>query len=244
MSVSSFSMQRFWDGLLELADGVSPGAGVLLRTQAQQLGMAAGIDFERDILAQFGASSFSLFVPGDPAATVESGFGLNQVTGIEILDRTSLDRNLALLMGGFGAGTELFETREVPGGTVHVMQSLSPDAPARFSYALTDHYLLFGSGPETLLTGVIEDMEDPGPSIWERPDLRAPLAAIPADAAGILYYDLGRVMETVLPALSRHAGEDDPDLSGISRHLGPFIGGSVRSEGMLVTSYRLFHPRP
>ena len=192
---------------------------------------------------------------------------LENLIGIAVSDRQSLEGSLDALKALGGQGMELFEEREYLDHTIYVSKQAMPEemtgAPGqRFAYMLTSEYLFFSmTGPGPLET-VLGSKQNPARSIWNRADVKAAIEALPADASSVYYYDVGSLAASMFKSLvtfqkmAAGGGEDDdeggplrwidpetpPDPDLLRKYFGIGVGCLQKDGSGLYTRVRLLAP--
>lgn len=267
LSASSFGATQFdvaaaWQALTEIMNAIEPS---LLAMGAQQLAafqQQAGVelDLKGDLLENLSGEIVGIEVPGeddreaggaDTDTAAAAPVRQDQVIALSIRDRTGLERLLTGLKSAAGAGSELFEERDFLGTTIYTLATVPPGG-ASVGYAVTDHYLLISistAGHQTL-EAVLIAASRPGESAWQRDDVRAALAALPAGSQSIQFTEPEaalRMIISVLEALAAVEGEDGslcdpaaaPDPARLARHLGPLVAGWHKDGGHLALRMQL-----
>lgn len=233
-SSTRMSIPVMYTGLMNMLQALNPGIAMMAKAQLQQLTMSYGLDLEKDVLANLGENSFWAYLPApDKAPTPD------QVFGIEIKDPDSIDNALAAIKTTMGATGKTEPVDRV--GDIGIYSLLAPEAEGTVYYAVSGKYLFLCRGSSESLATVLKGVKKPGPSIWDRKDLKPYFDRLPKDPSGLTYYDLGSLFRMTAAAMEAKEGRprgDIPDMSVVSRYFGALVGGEYKTDaGMQGVAY-------
>ena len=249
---SRFRISDFWNACMEMMDQVSPGVSYLARGQMEQMAEADGLDFEQDILANFGEESFVAYLPST-RAPVDTAGEFDQLSGVKIKNAVKAQKTMAALVDwttSFGGDDESApskreasaETRTIKGVEVTFQEFGTAEKPSTLSYAIVDSTLLVAKGEKDILERALEARER-GKSIWARSDLAPLLDSIPREAASVSCWE---------PAAFRQQLESTSKLKDESRQvakmlllgLGPSIAYTLKTPEGYFSRVRLRRAYP
>lgn len=242
-SVYRYDIPAAWDGAMALLDAMSPALAGLFQTQMDQLTMAANVDLRRDVIGQFGQTFFSVRTPPAAGEDLSEGAG-NQVFGVEVRDRAALESSIHALLDGMGAA-ESFTSREVAGSSVLSMPMPGRGPGAEISFAFTDTYFLVGIGSGDL-DAILGSMKKPGPSIWNRRDLKPLLAGVPKEASGIGVVDVGAMVEQMVSRIpaEKRGTLSEANLDRIAQRLGVAVSYATKTPDGFFSTTQLVYRKP
>ncbi len=250
MAVSSgkFSLKNFYSGLEEMLGAYNPGVLGMGQMYVQQFNQQLGIDIKRDFFGSFGPDIISGYAPRAGASKTASMDELDQFIGFSLDNpkafTTALD---ALMKMGGPQAEQMIVKREFLGATINTIAVPSTGGqPAKsFSYAIAKNYLMLSIGT----AGAIESALQPGPSFWERSEVKKALASIPGDASSFTYQDtsalIGTVFQSFVQLASNPASQGQspvdasaaPDVGTLSKYWGDTVGYLTRdSQGYFFKS--------
>jgi len=265
LSVANFSVKQAWEALKEMFRVVSPDFADMMEMQLHQLAAESGFDLDKGIFGSFGDRLFAAeFAPPPEQPGEGASFAaLDQLIGLSVTDRQSLEMGLEALKSLIGAGGELFESSEYLGYTIYRMKQPLPGAaenPSRvLAYALTEDHLLLSIGTDAPLRAALSRQNKPGRNVWDRPDVRKALEGLPPKASGLSYYDVEGLLRTAIDSCSalqtmvgEEEGEDEtaalcdpeakPDAATIRKYFGLALGAQYKDGGGFYGTVRLMHP--
>lgn len=232
-SASRTSVMNMYTGLMNMLKALNPGIAMMAKAQLQQLTMSYGLDLEKDVLASLGENSFWAYLPAEDGDAPMP----DQVFGIEIKNRDQITNALMAIKATMGAVEEPTPVDRV--GDTPIFALNAPEAEGSLYYAVTEKYLFACRGSVNSLAAILRNVDKPGPSIWNRKDLKPYFDRLPKDPSGVTYYDMGAFLRTTMAAVEQREGHENvPDMSVISRYFGALVGGEYRTdEGMLGIAY-------
>lgn len=258
-SIARFSLNEMYVAIMEILAEANPDMALGIEMQLQQLNNATGIDFKGELLGSFGDVVFSTSqapMASSPGSSPPFA-DMDQVFGLAVTDRQSLEMTLGTLLAILGQGGELFETMEYLGATIQLFKMPIPDeregaAPKQFSYTITDGYFLMGIGSSGALQPVLAAMQHERGSIWEDPEVAAIMDRVPREASVIAYTNMERTLEYFYEILLGLRGTEHdlgeyvdfehlPPLETFSGFFGPAVSYTVKGERALVTTQRALH---
>ena len=267
VSTARFSPPKAYSGLEELVEAISPMLSGMAQGQIRSFNKKLGVDLVRDFIGSLGDDLVSAYAvpPSYDAGSVPPWTEMDQLVAISLTNEPAFIKSVDALkrLAGPAAG-QMFIQRDYLGHTLYTLNA--PTAPGAkrargFSYAIANGTLLLGVGSPTTVEGALQGMASRDGSFWERADVKAALADLPADASALQVQDL-RVMVAALietavqlqeaarpaePDAAKHPMLDvsaRPDADAIGRHWGLSSGYVTRtSEGLFSTTY-LSYPKP
>jgi hypothetical protein len=184
----------------------------------------------------------------------------------------ALDRVMEALAPMLGATGMSEEIVPLAGRSLHVMvppevpaageedlvepAAISPEQdPARtvVAWSIDERHLVTGQGRLSDFAAVLEQLDARGEGIWRRKDVKAALAGLPGDAAGLQFQDSASALAGVfhsLAAVSRGAGAEQPalDADGLAEVLGRYFttsaGAATRRPGEFAITFHVQHGAP
>lgn len=263
--VANFSLPRMWQAMKEIFGAVNPGFLGMLEMQLGQLSSTHGFDLEKGVFGSLGnqvVTAKFLWPVEEPGETPTLGV-FDELFGISVTDRQSLEMGLEALKSMAGAGGDLFETTEYLGSTIFTVKQAMPSGPGlpdrRLSYTLTEDYLLVSMGTQAPLRAVLSRRGKNGGTPWDRPEIKKAVATLPPDLPGLSFFDVERTLQIAIENCERlqtlvqdpEAEEESsgfcdpeakPDPSTISRYFGPGVGAQDKNGGGFYGTLRLMHP--
>jgi hypothetical protein len=235
-SSTRFSVAGMYMGFMGMMSDLNPGMAMMAKAQLEQLTMSHGLDLEADLLANLGENTFAAYLPA-------SGAGVSapdQIFGIEIKDPERIDAVLAAIYTAMGVTGDPVPVDRV--GDTSIFALLPPESEQNIYYAVSGKHLILCRGAAEALAGILHGVRSPGPSIWNRPDVKASLDRLPENPCAIIYYDTASLLEMTFAAMEEsedgpEAGDmPDPDI--IRRYFGAMVGGDYKTdEGILAVGY-------
>ena len=245
-SVSRFRLTDFWTALTEMMDRIGPGMSYFARGQMQKVADAAGLDFEKDILASFGDETFLAYLPRHDDRPDSLAGMFDQLSGVAVKDPEKVLKAVTALVQWAPAGVpgdettearpKKTETRVVRGVKVSTVHFGSGENGSTLSYAVTDSLLLVAMGEEDILPRALEN-RGRGVSLWTRNDVAPILASFPREACSLSYWDPSMLREKVKTARM----DDDRRQVALMllQQLGPSVGYTQKTEDGYFTHLRL-----
>lgn len=254
---ASFDFKQAWSAVETVVNAVNPG---ILQMAAMQMSMAfqnAGveIDLRQDVLENLGQEL--VVVQVEPAATAPEDeealtIDASQVVAFSINQRQGFEMAIESLKAMAGQGSELFGEREYLGTTIYSLNTPAEAGMQQVSYAMTDTWLLVGIGATDALESVLIEAGDPGASAWERPDVKAALAVLPAGASGLGFEDVAVTGPRVFKMLAMMGAVDEelelvdpsamPDDDVFGKYFGPAVNGIYKDNNSFVMRSRMLEP--
>jgi hypothetical protein len=281
-SVTNFDFSEAWQALRELLESASPEMAAQFSAQLQQMTQVTGIDLEKSLISSLGdnmvAMTFTrLPEDPDPQAIMEDVEGeapahppvplVDELFGIGIDDRQAMELLLGQVRGLLAMWMVAFDEHDYLGTPVWSVTSPgagpSEGVEQTFAYTLTDDHVIFSTGSLGGLHRVIGLIENPGRSVWKRPEVKAALKSLSdRDASALAYVDfpslLMQLLEGMVMAQSfTVAAADDeadeerlvdpgalPDKSVLQKYFGVAVSSISKDGGGLYSTFRLIHARP
>ncbi|MBC8040124.1 MAG: hypothetical protein H7Y06_06255 [Opitutaceae bacterium] len=268
-SVSSvkFSLPKAYAGLEEIVEAVSPMLSGMAQGQIRAFNKKLGIDLVRDFIGSFGddlVTAYSL-PPGLEPGTVPPWTEMDQLVSISLVNEPALIKSLDALKQLAGpAAAQMFTEREYLGQKLYTLNVPSGEGPKQargFSYAIANRTLLVGIGSAATVESALQGMAAPKDVYWQRADVKAALADLPADAVALQVQDLGLMMQSLVEtavqlqqqatANGTEGGEAKtyvdvdarPDNDVMTRYWGLAAGHAVRTPEGLFSTTRIAHPQ-
>jgi hypothetical protein len=217
------------EGVLEKVPDVFPPAKAQLDAGLAALKTAAGVDLEKEILAQLGTGYFQVThaveqVTGKELAEapdVGNFFNITvpekegAVLGLRLKDAKVVDSALRSLAEKMLRGKVDLDAREYMGWKIHLLKT--PPRPAAdeddeegspfrgvpVSLTVADDWMLLAVGRQEVLESVLAGMKNPpADHFWARPDIQKGLDAMPGGENYASFEDLSQTGPAALAALS------------------------------------------
>ena len=258
-TAGTFNLKIFWETLEGILNDVSPQ---LLGQVQMMLGMMTaqtGVDIKKDLLDNLGGEIVTANVPRprEPgkAPTLEDQ---DSLVVLSVTNRQALETALEALKTAASPGGEMFEKRDYLGTTLHSFKLPLPvpegQGEKQLTYALTDRYLLVCVGSSGPLESVLAALAKPGPSVWERAEVRKALETLRPKEASVGYYDLrasiSQMLETATKLQERTGGdgpfdlEAKPDAELLARYFETLAAAVYVEPDSLTYLAKLLNPGP
>jgi hypothetical protein len=275
-SVGHFSFPRMWATLKEMLVAMNPALSGMMEAQLAQLSTTYGVDVEKGIFGSMGNEIFTAkyLRPSEEPGQAPSFGAVDELTGIAITDRQSMEIALEALksmIGIFSGGVEMFDSTDYLGHTIFTIKEPIPSdvpggEPSLWSYALTESHAMFCVGTLEPLKAAVSGQGKRDRQIWNRPEVKRAVKALPAGASGLSFYDTETLLRTAIDGCgslewlmdeSEESAEADegeplepeicdpdakPDPSTISRYFGPAVGAQYKDGGAIRGTVRMLHP--
>jgi hypothetical protein len=234
-SVSRFSLSDFWTGLTEMLDRIGPGMSYFARGQMQKIGGTAGLDFEKDILGNFGDETFLAYLPRHDDHPDSLAGMFDQLSGVAVKDPAKALKTVTALVEWAPTGVpdettqakpKKTETRVVNGVKVSTVHFGSGEKGSTLSYAVTDSMLLVAMGEDDILARALQN-RGRGVSLWTRNDIAPLLASFPREACSLSYWDPSMLREKVKTA--RMDDERRQVALMLLQQVGPSVGYTLKT---------------
>ena len=244
-SVSRFRLTDFWTGLTEMMDRIGPGMSYFARAQMQKVAETAGLDFEKDILGNFGDETFLAYLPRHDAHPDSLAGMFDQISGVAVKNPAKALKAVTALVDWAPTGmpdetTEAkpkkSETRTVKGVKVSTVHFGSDEKGSTLSYAVTDSMLLVAMGEDDILARALEN-RGRGVSLWTRSDIAPILASFPREACSLSYWDPTMLRDKV--KTSRMDDDRRQVALMLLQQIGPSVGYTVKTADGYFTHVRL-----
>jgi hypothetical protein len=203
-SVANFSLPKMWQAVKEILGAINPGFSGMLEMQLAQLNATHGFDLEKGVFGSLGNRivAAKYLRPAEEPGETPSLEVLDQIFGIALTDRQSLEMGLEALKSMAGAGGELFEVTEYLDQTIFTLTQEMPSEPGapaqRLAYTLTDDYLLLSTGTQAPLRAAVSHGSRRGKKLWDRPEVKRAMKALPPNASGLSFYDVERMLRSAI----------------------------------------------
>lgn len=266
VSTAKFSLPKAYAGLEELAESISPVLSGMAQGQIRSFNKKLGVDIVRDFIGSFGDDLVTAYAlpPGLAAGTVPPWTEMDQLVSLSLVNEPALIKSLEALKQLAGpAAMQMFTEREYLGHKLYTLNVPSGEGPKHargFSYAIANRTLLVGIGSAATVENALQGMAAPKDIYWQRADVKAALADVPADAAGLQVQDLGLMMQSLVETsvqLQQQASANGatpdakiyvdvdarPDNDVMTRYWGLAAGHMTRTPEGLFSSTRIAHPQ-
>lgn len=203
-SVANFSLPKMWQAVKEILGAINPAFAGMLEMQLAQLNATHGFDLEKGVFGSLGDQlvAAKYLRPAEEPGETPSLEVLDQIFGVSVTDRQSLEMGLEALKSLAGAGGELFEVTEYLDHTIFTLKQEMPSepgaAPQRLAYTLTDDYLLFSTGTQAPLRAAVSRGGRPGKKLWDRREVKQAMKTLPPNASGLSFYDVERMLRSAI----------------------------------------------
>ena len=244
-SVSRFRLTDFWTGLTEMMDRIGPGMSYFARGQMQKVGETAGLDFEKDILGNFGDETFLAYLPRHDDHPDSLAGMFDQLSGVAVKDPAKILKAVTALVEWAPTGVpdetteakpKKTETRVVNGVKVSTVHFGSGEKGSTLSYAVTDSMLLVAMGEDDILARALQN-RGRGVSLWTRNDLAPLLASFPREACSLSYWDPSLLREKV--KTSRLDDDRRQVALMLLQQVGPSVGYTLKTPDGYFSHVRL-----
>jgi hypothetical protein len=244
-SVSRFRLTDFWTALTEMMDRIGPGMSYFARGQMQKVAETAGLDFEKDILGNFGDETFLAYLPRHDARPDSLAGMFDQLSGVAVKDPAKAWKAVTALVDWAPTGVpdETTEakpkkttTRVIHGVKVSTVHFGADEKGSTLSYAVLDSMLLVAMGEDDVLTRAL-DNRGRGVSLWTRSDIAPILASFPREACGLSYWDPSMLRDKV--KTSRMDDDRRQVALMLLQQLGPSVGYTLKTDDGYFTHLRL-----
>lgn len=254
-SAANFSLPKMWQALKEILGAVNPGFSSMLDMQLAQLNANHGFDLEKGVFGSLGNRfvAAKYLRPAEEPGETPSLDVLDQIFGISVTDRQSLEMGLEALKSMAGAEAELFEVTEYLDHTIFTLKQAMPSEPGapaqRLAYTLTDDYLLLSTGTQAPLRAAVSRGNRSGKQLWDRSEVKRALKTLPPDASGLSFYDVermvrsaidncGRVQSLMQPAAESIETEGEPEGDAVEEEAQPeFCDPSAKPDPSTIGKY-------
>ncbi len=265
VSTAKFSLPKAYAGLEELAESISPVLSGMAQGQIRSFNKKLGVDLVRDFIGSFGDDLVTAYAqpPGIAAGTVPPWTEMDQLVSISLVNEPALIKSIDALKQLAGpVAAQMFTERDYLGHKLYTLNVPSGDGPKQargFSYAIANRTLLVGIGSAATVESALQGMAAPKDIYWQRADVKAALADVPADAVGLQVQDFGFMMQSLVETavqLQQQAnanGDEDaktyvdvdarPDNDVIARYWGLAAGYATRTPEGLFSTTRISHPQ-
>jgi hypothetical protein len=226
-SAANFSLPKMWQALKEILGALNPAFSGMLDMQLAQLNATHGFDLEKGVFGSLGDRfvAAKYLRPAEEPGETPSLDVLDQIFGISVTDRQSLEMGLEALKSMAGAGAELFEVTEYLDHTIFTLKQEMPSEPGapaqRLAYTLTDDYLLLSTGTQAPLRAAVSHGGRPGKNLWDRKEVKRAMKALPPNASGLSFYDVERMLRSAIEGCGRVQSLMQPDAEPVEAEGGP-----------------------
>ena len=266
VSTAKFSLPKAYAGLEEVVEAVSPVLSGMAQGQIRGFNKKLGVDLVRDFIGSFGDDLVTAYAlpPGLAPGTVPPWTEMDQLVSISLVNEPALIKSIEALKNLAGpAAAQMFTERDYLGHKLYTLNVPSGEGPKQsrgFSYAIANRTLLVGVGSAGTVESALQGMAAPKEIYWQRADVKAALADLPADAVGLQVQDLGLMMQSLAETavqMQRQfnadgSGDDKnnyvdvearPDSEVIARYWGLAAGYATRTPEGLFSTTRIAHPQ-
>ncbi|MDF3057358.1 MAG: hypothetical protein K0R17_1573 [Rariglobus sp.] len=267
VSTARFSLSKAYEGLEELLEAISPMMSGMAQGQIRAFNKKLRIDLKRDLIGSVGDDFVSAYAvpPGLEPGAVPAWTEMDQLFAFSLVNEESFTKSIDALKSLAGpAAEQMFTKRDYLGNALYTLNlpPAEPGAkPARgFSYAIANGTFLLGIGSPATVENALQGMASSQGLFWKRDDVKAALADLPSNAAGLQVQDLrvmiASIIETAvqMQELANAQKSDDekknyvdvsarPDAEVIARHWGMSGGYVTRTPEGLFSTTRLAHPK-
>ena len=268
LSTARFSVPKAYAGLESIVNAVSPVLFGMAQGQLRSFDKKLGIDLRRDLIGSLGDDVVTAYAlpPGLEPESVPEWTRMDQLIAVSLSNEAAFLRSVNALKALAGpAADQLFTSRDYLGTTLYTLNV--PTAPATgsaargFSYAIAQSTLLVGIGSPATVESALQGMATGPGGFWQRADVKAALAELPADAVSLQVQDLRVLLASLAESavvyqktLNDQKSDSPkptyvdvdarPDAAVWARHWGLSSGFVTRTpEGIFSTS-RLVYPQP
>jgi hypothetical protein len=266
VSTARYSLPKAYAGLEEIVESVSPMLAGIVQGQIRAFNKKLGVDLVRDLIGSIGDELVTAYAlpPGLDPGVVPPWTDMDQLIALSLVNEPSFVKSIDALKFLLGpAAEQMFNEREYLGTKLYTLNVPSVEGPQQargFSYAIANRTLLLGIGSAATVENALQGMASPQDNYWQRADVKAALADVPADAVGLQVQDLGFMMQSFVETAvqlqeqfnaNKPEGEQTlyvdvdarPDNDVIARYWGLAAGYSVRTPEGLFSTTRIAHPK-
>jgi hypothetical protein len=238
VSTACFSLQDAYAGLKGFLEALNPMISGIAQAQIKNLNQQLGIDLERDLIGSTGHNiiAANAMRPGANVDTPAPLTEFDQLYAVELVNAPSFTKAIEALKSMMGPQAEkMFEKREYLGQTIYTVMMPKQPGQKGISYAITPKYLFVAAGSAAVLETALQGLDGKHPTLWQKPEVKAALAEVPASASGFQYQNtramVGSMIETfvqlapMLAAKTKAASDEDgaaEDAKPAAGNSGPF----------------------
>lgn len=212
-STACFSIPAAYAGLKEFVTALNPMIASMLQGRIKELNQQLGVDLEHDLIGSLGAQLLSAkaMKPGTNSDTPPPLSEIDQLIAVSLDNAPAFTKAVDAVKRMAGPQVEkMFNKREYLGQTLYTFAASSPQPGQKsVSYAITSKYLFVAVGSPAILESAVQGLDGKQPTLWRKPEVKAALADVPANACSFEYQDnralLGSVIETVAQLSSNFA---------------------------------------
>jgi hypothetical protein len=230
-STASFSVPAAYTALKEFLNALNPMIASLMQARIKELNQQLGVDLEHDFIGSLGAQLLSAKAmrPGSNPDSPPPLSEIDQLIALSLNNAPAFIKAVDAFKRMAGPQVEkMFNKREYLGQTLYTLEVPSPKPGQKsVSYAITPKYLFVAVGSPAILESAVQGLDGKQATLWQKPEVKAALAEIPASACTFEYQDnralIGSLIETLaqlssnIAATSNSAkagGDDDEDSGG------------------------------
>jgi len=267
VSTAKFSLPKAYAGLEEIVEAISPVLSSMAQGQIRAFNKKLSVDLVRDLIGSFGEDLVTAYAlpPGLEPGFVPAWTEMDQLVALSLINEPAFIKSIdALKVLAGPAAAQMFTERDYLGSKLYTLNVPSGEGPKQargFSYAIANRTLLVGIGSAATVENALQGMASPQDSYWQRADVKAALADVPADAVGLQVQDLGLMMQSLVETAVQLQGqlnankpeseqtiyvdtEARPDNDVIARYWGISAGYITRTPEGLFSTTRIAHPKP
>ncbi|MFT3869679.1 MAG: hypothetical protein QM715_14590 [Nibricoccus sp.] len=237
-STASFSIPAAYGAVKELLNGLNPMIASMMQARIKELNTQLGIDLEHDLIGSLGTQLLSAKAtrPGSNPDTPPPLNDIDQLLAFSLNNAPAFTKAIDALKRMAGPQFEkMFNKREYLGQTLYTLQIPNPQPGQKaVSYAITPKFLFVAVGSASILESAVQGLDGKRPTLWQKPEVKAALAEVPASACSFEYQDnkalIGSLIETLgqlgpkFAARSEAPADEDEAASGkpVAATSGPF----------------------
>jgi len=212
-STACFSLPAAYSALKEMLGTLNPMIASMLQGRIKELNQQLGVDLERDLIGSLGVQLLAAKAmrPGSNPDTPPPLSEIDQLIVVSLDNAPAFTKAIDAFKRMAGPQVEkMFNKREYLGQTLYTLEmpTVRPGQKG-VSYAITPKYLFVAVGSPAILESAVQGLDGKHASLWQKPEVKAALADVPASACTFEYQDnralIGSVIETLIQLSSNFA---------------------------------------
>lgn len=203
VSTGNFSFKAMYAAVEEMLAAFNPMISSMVQSRIAQFNKTLGIDVKRDLIGSTGDAVMSAtYLPNGPDGKPASIEALQQFIAISLENPTAFANAIGAIKGMMGPQSEkIFVKREYLGTDLFTFQPPGQPQGRGWSYAITPKFLLLSIGSPAMVEAAIQGKASEQPRFWDKPEVKAALAEIPADASAFEFQNTGVLLAAALDAV-------------------------------------------
>lgn len=209
VSTAKFSLKEAYAALEEMLESFNPGISGLVQGQIRNFNKQLGIDIKRDLVGSLGDSviAANTVSPNALPDAIPSMTDFEQVFAISLDNPTGFVNAVESIKHSMGPQADsLFKSREYLGQQIVTLQNPGPARGKKgFSYAIAKGYLFVSIGSAAPLETALQGLASNQSSLWQKPEVAAAFAQMPANASAFQYQDVRAMISSIFQTLTSAA---------------------------------------